>query len=390
MRSSVSAVTLLVGIGAVSSLAVASCTYDFDGAFSDSPGTTGTETGAVGGGGGVSPTGGSAGTTTSGGGGTGGVAGTGGVGGTGGDPGGEDCSNGTDDDGDQDIDCADTDCQQGWECAVEPPATWDGPFAVYVGPGGQASPSCGGSWDDFDDHGIGMVASGAQCSNCACSTPSLQCSLPDTTLFDANGCNPLDTVGTLTPTADGACIPFSSPYIEAVLLVESTDQGSSCTASGGVLSAPTISWNQALRICSGDLVLGGCGGQQVCAPQRDANFQRCITRTGVFACPAPYTARVEFYASYTDTRACSTCTCGAPASLVCDGYTELHDLPGCSGGPVETYDARNQCDGQDVTPIASGSFRYTATNSSGNCSTQGGQLSGSVSESGRTTLCCLP
>ncbi|MBW2526300.1 MAG: hypothetical protein JRI23_19115, partial [Deltaproteobacteria bacterium] len=297
---------------------------------------------------------------------------------------------GTDDDGDQDIDCADADCQQDWECAVEPVAGWEGPYAVYLGPAAATPPDCSGPWSSHDDYGIGIQIPQAQCTSCSCSTPDVQCSLPTTTLYAYNGCNSGDEIQVLTPTGDGVCLPLSTTYVEAVGTVASVDQGSSCTASGGNYTAAPVTWNQTLRVCRGDLVLGGCGGQQVCAPLEDTSFSRCILRAGIRVCPAPYTSRTEFYATFTDTRACTTCTCGAPSNVQCDGVTELFDEPGCGSAPIEAYSAMDRCDGGDLPDITNGSFRYLAFNSSGSCSSQGGQLTGTATEADVTTLCCLP
>ena len=117
------------GEGAGGPVSSSSASASVTSSTSSSASATASGTGAQGGGGaggvgqggggtgGVAQGGGGAGGTGQGGGGTGGVAqGGGGAGGTGGGPTGENCANGTDDDGDNDIDCADADCALSPSC----------------------------------------------------------------------------------------------------------------------------------------------------------------------------------------------------------------------------------------------------------------------------------
>src|SRR4051812_19027561 len=58
----------------------------------------------------------------------------------GGGPREDDCLDGIDNDGDGDIDCADTNCRPDFECAVAPLAGWTGPLYVEDAPHDPAAP----------------------------------------------------------------------------------------------------------------------------------------------------------------------------------------------------------------------------------------------------------
>lgn len=381
--------TWLAPLG-VLALAFASCTYDFDAAFSDTPTVTGS--GATGG---STPTGSGGGTAGTGGAGltagSGGIAGAGGQG-TGAQAAGETCDNNFDDDGDQAVDCADPDCQADWECAVPAPAGWEGPVAVYVGDPSQV-PTCAPTWDEPPlEGGTALDAPAAICNPCGCDAPDISCSIGDVDLYAFNGCGNWEHE--LTPPAAGSCYPFSygGGDLSAAIGHTGTPQpGASCAENGGgVQSVPAYTWTEAALLCRGDLVWGGCG-TNLCAPRPDGTFRRCVFIAGPASCSFPYTDELTIFTTVQDTRDCSDCACGSPTDIVCGGTTELWEDAGCGGAPQMTVAHDDNCESNGLlnNPF-DGSYQFTENISYTPCASSGGESTGQATAETPYTVCCLP
>lgn len=356
--------------GAFALLVVGACTYDFEAPFAETP--VGGGAGGAGGLGGAG--GGPGGTTTS---------------GTGGQSGGEQCGNGTDDDGDDLIDCEDSDCAD-HACVEPPPDGWTlGTFAVSTD--GHAPPDCGAGWPSSSEANAGLSAApDAQCA-CSCSSPTVTCSLASTNYADSINCQ-WAQLGVLTPSANGACdsIPTLSGAdandgIEGEAV---TVQSASCNASEGSHILPAVTWTDQGRLCEGVSLGGGCEDGQACVPATPTSFSLCISRSGDHQCPAPHTDKTLRYADVNDSRSCD-CSCGPPANAACTASTEVWPSSGnCQGNPSTIVDNDGSC----VTfagPPSNGSFQYTATPSSDPCPVQD-QPTGEATPTGAVTVCCLP
>ncbi|MBW2527418.1 MAG: hypothetical protein JRI23_24765 [Deltaproteobacteria bacterium] len=368
--------------------AVGSCTYDFDAAFSKTPAGTATATGVAGSGGATSSgsTGGSAGT-----GGTGGSAGSGGTG-QGGSTGGENCANGLDDDGDQLNDCADPDCQAGFECAVLPGLAWSDPVGVFRGDEALTVPDCEAPFTTESDYHIGMSASAASCSSCSCDGEAL-CSVEGLWLYSVSGC--AVQFGAYTPSALGACDPFSADDLDSAGAGDSTPLGGSCVASGGdVTNLPAIQWQENVRFCEGALPAGadgGCSDGQVCAPLPTSDFQRCVTRSGDQACAAPYTQKTLVYRNVDDQRGCTACNCSNPSDINCyQARTDFFYSNDCSGSVAESVPNIGSCEDVTLPNNFTGSVRFTTNASYDGCNPSGGQPTGSPVGIDPITVCCVP
>ena len=90
------------------------------------------------------------------------------------------CTNGSDDDGDGQVDCTDSDCTD-YACAPVVPSDWLGPVAVYLGATNNPPPPCGAEWTGQTDWLAGtLTAPAVQCSTCACVPPGGSCALQGT------------------------------------------------------------------------------------------------------------------------------------------------------------------------------------------------------------------
>ncbi len=354
----------------VSALVVAgACTYDFQEPFSETP--VGGGAGGFGGGG------------ASGGGGVGGT-----TSGTGGQGGGEQCGNGTDDDGDQLIDCEDPDCSD-FACVDPPPDGWTlGALAVVSA--GDLIPDCGAGWPSSSEANAGLSAPPAQC-DCSCSSPTVTCTLATTAYYDAFACH-WAQLDLLTPTANGACDSLAN--VSGADATDGLDGHpvavaiASCDPAEGTHTLPAVSWSDQGRLCQGAGLGGGCDDSQVCVPSSTPPFDLCISREGDHDCPAPYTEKTLRYGQVVDSRSCD-CSCGQPGNASCTASTEVWpSSSSCQGSPSTTVPNDGSCVSFEGPPM-NGSFRYTATGTGEPC-TPSGQPTGEATAADLATLCCLP
>ena len=100
----------------------------------------------------------------------------------------EDCSNGADDDGDGQEDCADSECgDQGYTCITSAPVGWTGYFALYTAASGNL-PECPNEFPSTIPYTgkSGLVAFQAACNPCSCGAVEGEaCDLPNVlTVFE--------------------------------------------------------------------------------------------------------------------------------------------------------------------------------------------------------------
>ena len=386
-------------------------------------GTTTASTMTTGGAGGVGGTG-----STGGAGGTGGNGTTSsatGGGGTGGDIGPEDCLNGTDDNGDGDIDCADALCGD-FSCVSAVPATWTGHFVLFDGPPGM-DPDCPESFPGTTNGFLGngsLVAPAALCSACTCGGPTGQtCNTPTEvmvldaalnvncgeavpnsincggalTLGPPNGTCFIDFilpgVSTCGPGSGMMCDMGSSPCNAATLADAPTVTGGTCAVGGGVATVPNASWMNLGRGCGDPAAAGqGCNGTQVCLPKPDAPYESgvCISKLGDNACPpGAFAEKHLFYQEFTDTRGCTGCSCGNPSGSTCAATVQLYSDNLCNNETASFV--AGGCDNLTGNPDVRGR-RLTTTQppTGGSCAAAGGQPTGGTTPTMATTFCCIP
>jgi hypothetical protein len=308
----------------------------------------------------------------------------------------EDCTNGTDDDGDGATDCADSDCTPDYECADRAPQGWQGFFRLHTGPYPNPNPSAcpdGASPQSFFS---GPVP--AACEPCACGTPGGGACAPaalsywDGSAICGGGAS-ADITGFLT---DGAC--FSIPNLNLpgprsgkVTSPAMLTAAGACTPSGGGLQNKDP-WTEQEDVCGAPTSGGkGCGPQKACVPRGGGDYTSgvCIWRDGNQQCPFKYAnTRIVLAQTATDDRACSACTCDTPTGVSCAGgsYT-LFNNADCTGTstPLSTTCA-------DATlPLSDGKGAILPKfdkPTGGSCQPQGGEPSGSVTPTSTKTICC--
>ena len=318
----------------------------------------------------------------------------------------EDCLNGTDDDSDGDVDCADADCAAGFICAATP-AGWTGPVVLWSGAAGTA-PLCSGDYPNgqlsafFD-----LVVPPYQCPACTCE-PASGASCDNFRFRFRNAADCTGTGWIINPFPPDTCLDpgaFTSDMLQSAFLAHPTGTGagtSSDYATGSCQLAsvpnpsfPTPTWNVEAVACGDDTppASGGCGANK-CMPKPTAPFGAtlCVFRSGTFSCPASYpnpqpdSTNTQYFESYSDGRGCSTCSCG---SLACGGnaytYTDLACTTDATPIPLD-----GSCAVIPPDPTRSGnsdtrSLRYSAAPTCGNASRA---VTGGVTTSAPVTVCC--
>lgn len=353
----------------IASAAIGACTQDFNQFEPDGTATTGTTTTTT--------------TTTS------GMGGAGGEGGatttTTGTPGVEDCLNGTDDDNDGRTDCADSEC--GAFGCVDP-GNWEGPGVLYDGPSSMVPP-CPPAFPDLVFEGVGNpVQEPASCAPCACSAPTVTCTLAPLTAYGNNNCaGGGETLA--QPTANNTCQAVTpnggtNSYRAAAPVVTASD----CVASGGDPTVPPAQAGSIGRLCSATLSDAGCGGQDdVCAPKViDPPFEGkvCVWRIGTSSCPEGYPDEHVFSNTLDDTRGCNACGCGDPVAT-CAAMTSVYSDDACATPLATVPNSNNSC------VVATAGLSITAaTTTSGACAASGGEPTGGVALGpDKLTVCCM-
>jgi hypothetical protein len=168
--------------------------------------------------------------------------------------------------------------------------------------------------------------------------------------------------------------------------------GGSCAPSTETSTVPPVSWDQRGQSCTpaGKLSTSGCSGGSLCAPPTDPGYPGyCIHKPGDQTClSAGYTTKVTFYGGYTDTRACSDCTCGDVSPSECgessvaafSGACSIFSTAGYTPLPVSCAPLPASTTDMSYAPVATG----------GRCTPDGGAPTGGVTPAMAETFCCTP
>jgi hypothetical protein len=276
-------------------------------------------------------------------------------------------------------------------CAQSAPAGWTGPFAFVHGAG--APPGCPGAYPT--PSAINQAGPSVGSSSCACmcgDATGIVCSSGTASIIDAGtGITACEVIVRGKPAvwsaAPGVCTlaTMSTMDMDKVSLsLPVPDAMGSCAASP-VNTLPAPSFAEQTRTCSGGTTTAvGCTSGQVCAPQAFAPYKLCVSRPGDFACPTGYTQATTTYDGVQDTRACSACSCGAAAST-CDGEVDVTNT--CTGASRILETTVSGCGTNAISAGWGGTY---TPKPSGKCVPSSSTLSGAVTPTGDTTVCCMP
>lgn len=316
----------------------------------------------------------------------------------------EDCMNGVDDDGDGQVDCADTDCQAaGFMCVPTVPSGFTGPVELFEGAAADM-PKCDGPYPVESFTGWGSLACPFSCSTCNCGSPKdVTCGNPSIS-FDADRgtCRPLDIKP--MPLVPGTCYTLSDTSYTLFATWEGRASGGSCDSTGGgQITRLPASWNAA-RVCGGQIKGGGgCASGLMCwpTPQKPYQTQACIMGSGNQACPASgYTNKRDYFETqdFTDGRQCTGCGCASPTGVSCNAAVTLFAAPPIIGKETipctttsEIVKVPTDCQKE---PLNIGYVRSSIPAvpfTGGLCAGTGGEPTGTCTPTGKqATVCCMP
>ncbi|MFT3764765.1 MAG: hypothetical protein QM820_04505 [Minicystis sp.] len=291
-----------------------------------------------------------------------------------------------------------------------PPPGWDGPDLLWHGPELQA-PECPASAAGFYYQGHAGLDAPNVCGACQCDPPTGVCALPGTMTASSATC-PGDAPGAVKT-------PFDPP-VGWDGTCTNTDAADAAALCGGGTCAPSLAiasltlleagckptqlpvpkngsavWKTYAKVCQ-SFAPGTCADTaETCGPVAEPGFHRCISHDGDVACPAlgPYHERHVFYQGFTDTRACSPCSCGAPEGSTCKAQLSIFEDAACATMPsfVFTLDAETApCHPLNVGAALSSKSATEPAYTPGTCTPSGGVPMGSAEPADPMTYCCIP
>jgi hypothetical protein len=267
------------------------------------------------------------------------------------------------------------------------PSGWTGPitYAPYTG----SAPPCPSSFPNSDYIGHqGLTPGNASCS-CSCGAINLTCGIVTSTAYGSSSCG--SPVGSISMPLN-QCIVVNGSYPTTNSFNFKISSSSSCGAPSVNNSIPKPAWGNNFRVCGGasDISPGACPGNEICLPPAGAPYGSiCVYKDGNNACPAGFGIKEVVYKSFTDSRACSSCSC-QPSNDVCIAAVTRYQnaLNDCSGSTsnLNVTETGSSC----ITKASQTSFRTTSItkNPSAICAKSGGTLSGTAAEAEATTICC--
>jgi hypothetical protein len=329
----------------------------------------------------------------------------------------EDCLNGLDDDGNGLVDCEDPACIADYECVdAIPPGLGD--FG-YVGlyDGSDAPPPCEGDVPTkVFDGDADLMWSPATCTACGCmsatgqgcditvdldpSTAGLQplqvantpCATPATALSTLTVPGMWSGVCFQSETLAGGQLCNGLPCNASVTASAATVSGGACAASGGAPMRPTATFATHGRACRATREGRGCPAGQVCLPKPAPPFEPrvCVGAAGDVMCPSPFVTQIQLNQGMTDTRDCTSCSCGPASGGSCSIAIELDADSGCGNKDV-TVNTGSCANIVGNPAIVGRTYSMVTPPSGGHCTpTSTSTPTGSVTADNLTTFCCLP
>jgi hypothetical protein len=243
----------------------------------------------------------------------------------------ENCTNGVDDDGDGNIDCADSDCGgQGFTCVAPPPAGWTGPVAFHEGQFG-LFPACGTNYPSvaYDGKGGNVTCQQVTCSDCSYSHPTTpgKCSPPPVAGYYADAMCATLTSKMALP-VDCAQAPAAGTLFRVPATPIVATPGTCAPSGGAVATRPTPTWATSARACGGaGLTAAGCAAGALCAPPAGNGFESklCVLASGNLVCPSGYQGlRRLYHGGALDSRTCQACSTQPAVGEDCTGSVEFY------------------------------------------------------------------
>jgi hypothetical protein len=295
----------------------------------------------------------------------------------------EDCFNGTDDDCDGLIDCADPDCTGGAtpvaQCVSDP-----GVWTVGV----QSAANCPTSFPSPVPIGSTFTAAVCNTASCTCPTGNVVngiCSGTVTVFGSADSMCSMGATATFSAVDDqnSGCAAISIPSNAYHTISTLWQSATGCTSNGGVPDKTPATFSDLQNFCKPARIGSGCNAGSICVPFAT---KRCVMTAGSqVTCPTDYVLDSKrYYASVTDTVGCackcgwSNGTCNSPSFYVSSGCTGSKGdglAPGCDNGILLFYTSLH-IGTEATTGACTSPYAYGDT--------------GNSHPSDEQTICCVP
>ncbi|TKD09665.1 hypothetical protein [Polyangium fumosum] len=287
---------------------------------------------------------------------------------------------------------------------------WSFPHLVWFGPADMA-PTCPGNLLHQFTRYRKLIVPAASCDACTCSSSTGSCTPPSTFVAHAAVCDLVsgaaETPFTSPDVWDGACtaenaVPASLdcggvPCVQSLTVGKLGKTDGGCAPSApSTLPLPEPHWGEAAVACEGleDSGLAACADDEMCVPLANAGYQSCVFLEGDATCPIEgYTERHVYYRTFTNTRTCSVCSCGAVEGSACTAAVTAYKDDACGAFLLGTSVSSDKGACIDMSPAGQplGSKRVTdLLYTSGTCAPSGGELEGVAEPSEPITFCCVP
>jgi hypothetical protein len=291
-------------------------------------------------------------------------------------------------------------------CVAGPANGWDYPGLLWIGDEKNA-PACPADAPALAFTGHADLDAPLDCGTCACASPTGTCSLPANMTANAAMCGlggvatPFDPVGGWTGACDSSVAIASGKLCGGVKCVQSlTVAPLKMTEGGCTPSQPPAQiqpvWKTYGLGCQRFPFMPCQNGQSLCVAAPPPGFRVCIFQVGDNDCSdpviGPYTEKHVFYKSFSDTRACSACSCDAPSGSKCTSMVSIYTDGACSSLAYSaTVDATGPAchDLPAGSPLGSKSATPPAY-TPGTCTPSGGVGTGVATPVTPSTFCCIP
>lgn len=274
-------------------------------------------------------------------------------------------------------------------CTPPAPAGWNGPVArAQVGASDDSA--CGGAFGNaVASGGLNLVANPASC-DCDCGNPSGDTCDDSTTAmyyppnFPSPGNNAVSCQFSQVAFEIGTIAAATGAAQSRWRFLPVGPSGGSCAAMPST-NVPSAYFSQRVDLCGPSEAPATCEDASLCVPQPDAAFEpeMCVWRYGDVTCPSAYPEKQVTYNDVSDSRGCSSCTCGAPSGQTCPDASAYvvafgaHEFP--ADGSCVSLDA-----GGDVTAM----WFDPGSPHGGSCTPSSVHATGSATAIDALTVCC--
>jgi hypothetical protein len=307
----------------------------------------------------------------------------------------ENCANGTDDDCNGLVDCADPACQEGFTCVEATPAGWSGPGIFFASSDATTAslPACPPAYSVDAVDGVNDPSAPPAACQCACGPPSGVACTPSVSFYYDSACANLCETESLSLNACVASCAGAQTMSVSLQL-----SGSGGCAPRPSTQVPTATWGSTARVCAPAKASAGsgCSAGQICVAKPPSPFDSgaCFWQSGAVSCPDPSDTRYVYFASTnpTDNRGCSACTCSAAQGVTCGGSSLTTFATFSDGSCDDDAGIVTQVDICIDAPASAHGVVATSTGTAtaGSCGPSAVSPTGSFTPSSPTTICCLP